>query len=381
MMKNIYTTLVAILIAIAPLNALAASIDTAAKQAIVFDVETGTVLLEKNPDQQMPTSSMSKVLTAYLIFDALKAGTLNPDDTFTVSEKAWRKGGSKMFVEVNKQVEIMDLLRGVIIQSGNDATIVLAEGLSGSEEAFAGAMNEKARELGMNNSNFMNASGWPDPKHYSTARDLGKLAEALIDNHPEYYKLYSEKEFSYNDIPQQNRNPLLYQNIGADGVKTGHTEVGGYGLIGSGVTEGPNGERRVIFVINGLESSAARAQESKKLLQWALNSFKNETLVKANAVVGKAEVLLGQQDSVDLVVNEDVKLTVPHNADRDIKITTQYEGPIKAPIKKGDELGQLVISIPNQPDVTKPIYAASNVDAKGFVSQTLFKAKTLLLGQ
>lgn len=377
MMKNIYTTFVAILIAIAPLNAVAASIDTAAKQAIVFDVDTGTVLLEKNPDQQMPTSSMSKVLTAYLIFDALKAGTLSPDDTFTVSEKAWRKGGSKMFVEVNKQVEIMDLLRGVIIQSGNDATIVLAEGLSGSEEAFAGAMNEKARELGMENSNFMNASGWPDPKHYSTARDLGKLAEALIENHPEYYKIYSEKEFSYNDIPQQNRNPLLYQNIGADGVKTGHTEVGGYGLIGSGVS----GDRRVIFVINGLESSAARAQESKKLLQWALNSFKNETLVQANAVVGKAEVLLGEQDSVNLTVNEDVELTVPHNADRDIEITTQYEGPLKAPIKQGDAVGKLVISIPNQPDVTQPIYAASDVEAKGFISQTLYKAKTLVLGQ
>jgi len=208
MKKYIYTSILIAALAFLPLASFAANIDTSAKQAIVFDVETGTVLLDKNADERMPTSSMSKVLTAYVIFDAIKAGTLKPDDTFTVSEKAWRKGGSKMFVEVNKQVEIMDLLRGVIIQSGNDATIVLAEGLSGSEDAFAAEMNSKAKELGMDNSHFMNASGWPDPEHYSTARDLGKLAKALIENHAEYYKIYSEKEFSYNNIPQQNRNPL-----------------------------------------------------------------------------------------------------------------------------------------------------------------------------
>ncbi|MFK7840349.1 MAG: D-alanyl-D-alanine carboxypeptidase family protein [Bdellovibrionales bacterium] len=354
----------------------ASSINTSAKQAIVFDVETGTVLLNKNADERMPTSSMSKVLTAFVIFDALKDGTIKPDDTFKVSEKAWRKGGSKMFVEVNKDINIMDLLRGVIIQSGNDATIVLAEGLSGSEEAFASKMNDKAKDLGMNDSNFMNASGWPNPEHYSTARDLGKLASALIEDHQEYYKLYSEKEFSYNDIPQQNRNPLLYQNIGADGIKTGHTDAGGYGLIGSGVKN----DRRVIFVVNGLESSAARAQESKKLLQWALNSFKNEIIINADDIVGEANIVLGKAEKVSVSVKRDIKLTVPHNAAKKIKLTTHYNGPIKAPITKGQEIGTLTISVPNQDNVKHIIYAAESVEAKGFVAQLIFKAKTLLLG-
>lgn len=368
MMKHVFLILSLILI---PFIANANTLNTAAKQAIVFDAETGSVLLEKNADQQMPTSSMSKVLTAYLIFDALKAGALNHDDTFKVSEKAWRKGGSKMFVEVNKDIKIEDLLRGVIIQSGNDATIVLAEGLSGSEEAFAENLNSKARELGMENSNFKNASGWPDPEHYSTARDLGKLAVALINNHPEYYKYYGETEFSYNDIAQQNRNPMLYQNIGADGIKTGHTEAGGYGLIGSGVKN----DRRVIIVINGLPDSAARAQESKKLLQWGLNSFKNETLVKANAIVGSADVMLGKADTVKLIVKEDIRKTIPHNAAKNIKLTVSYDGPVQAPIKTGQEIGTLTISVPGQADITQPVFAASDIEAKGFIAQTLFKAK------
>lgn len=356
-----------------PFAANATSLNTSAKQAFVVDVETGAVLFEKNADEQMPTSSMSKVITTYLIFDAIKTGTLSLDDTFHVSEKAWKKGGSKMFVEVGNDIKIEDLLRGVIIQSGNDATIVLAEGLSGSEEAFAEALNAKAKQLGMTNSNFKNASGWPDPDHYSSARDLAKLAEALIKNHPEFYSLYSEKEFTYNDIPQQNRNPLLYQNIGADGIKTGHTEVGGYGLMGSGT----NDSRRVIFVINGLESSAARAQESKKFLQWALNSFKNETLIPAKSDVAQADVILGKSDTVDLIVKDDVRLTIPHNIGKEIKFTTAYKGPLQAPIKAGQEVGTITISIPNQPDTSHPIYAAADVEAKGFLAKTIFKAKTL----
>lgn len=377
MMKNTTPILLALILACTPLLAHAAQITSSAKQAIVFDYETGTILLDKSADEKMPTSSMSKVITAYVIFDALKNGTIKLDDTFKVSEKAWRKGGSKMFVEVNKDIKIEDLLRGVIVQSGNDATIVLAEGLSGSEDAFAEALNAKAAELEMENSNFKNASGWPDRNHYSTARDLGKLASALIKNHPDYYKYYAETEFSYNDIAQQNRNPLLYQNIGADGIKTGHTDIGGYGLIGSGVKDG----RRVIIVINGLESSSDRAQESKKLLQWGLNSFKNETLINASAVAGKADVLLGKSETVDLVVKEDVRLTIPHNATKNIKLTTTYDGPIKAPITAGQELGTLTITIPGQPDVTRPLYAANDVESKGFIAQTLFKAKAMALGQ
>lgn len=376
MMKKTLPLFVLLTTLAMPFYALAAPISTSAKQAIVFDYETGTVLFEKNADEQMPTSSMSKVITAYVVFDAIKSGAISLNDTFKVSEKAWRKGGSKMFVEVNKSVKIEDLLRGVIIQSGNDATIVLAEGLAGSEEAFADLLNQKAKDLDMNDSNFANASGWPDPDHYSTARDLGKLATALIKNYPDYYKYYSEKEFSYNDISQQNRNPLLYQKIGADGIKTGHTDAGGYGLIGSG----RKGSRRVIMVINGLESSSARAQESKKLLQWGLNNFENKTLLEENTMIGEAKVLLGKDESVELMIKEDVFQTIPYNSEKDINLTVSYEGPVKAPIKFGEEIGVLKVSVPGQPDITTPLFAANDVEAKGFVAQTVFKAKALLMG-
>ncbi len=227
----------------------AQGIDTAAKQAIVLDYETGTVLFEKNADERMPTSSMSKVMTAYMVFDAVKKGQISMENQFPVTEKAWNTQGSKMFVELGNSIKVEDLLRDVIIQSGNDATIVLAEGISGSEEVFAKNMTAKAHELGMKNSNFTNASGWPDDNHYSTARDLATMGVALIHDFPEYYKIYSEKDFTYHSIKQGNRNPLLYLNNGGDGIKTGHTEAAGYGLIGSGVSA-LNG-RRVVFVVNG----------------------------------------------------------------------------------------------------------------------------------
>ena len=365
------------LLFVAPLQTHASTINTSAKQAIVFDYDTGTVLFEKNADEQMPTSSMSKVLTAYLIFDAVAAGTLKLKDTFKVSEKAWRKGGSKMFVEINDNVSIEDLLKGVIIQSGNDATIVLAEGLAGSEESFAELLNVKAKELEMDNSNFVNASGWPDPEHYSTARDLGKLANALLKNHTQFYSYYGEKEFSYSDIAQQNRNPLLYQNIGADGIKTGHTEAGGFGLMGSGQKDG----RRVIVVINGLESSSARAQESKKLLQWSLNGFKNEKIVTAGTIIGKAEVLLGQAEQVNLITKEDINLTIPKTKEKHIEFKISYDGPIPAPINKDQKVAKLTISVPGQKPLDFPLYAASTIEDKGLLSKTVYKAKTLIKGQ
>ena len=254
---------------------------TSAKQAIIVDYKTGNVLFEKNADQKMPTSSMSKVMSMYVIFDALKKGNLSLDDEFVVSEKAWKKGGSKMFIEVGKKVKVEDLIRGVIIQSGNDATIALAEGLAGSEEMFANALNRKAKELGMDNSSFMNASGWPDENHYSTARDLAKLAKAMIEEFPEYYEFYSETEFTFNDIKQANRNPLLGAGIGADGLKTGHTDDGGYGLIGTGVNDDG---RRVIMVLNGMESKKERREESIRLLQWGLNGFTNVVLFENKKV-------------------------------------------------------------------------------------------------
>lgn len=359
-----------------PFTALAqGAIQTNAKQAIVLDYDTGTVLFEKNSNERMPTSSMSKVMTAYVIFEALKNGEISLDDKFTVSEKAWRKDGSKMFVEVNKQVTVEDLIRGVVVQSGNDATIVLAEGLRGSEGAFADALNVKAQELGMENSHFMNASGWPDPDHYSTAKDLAVLAKAVISDFPEYYKYYNEKEFTYNSITQQNRNPLLYRNIGADGVKTGHTEAGGYGLIGSGVQNG----RRVIVVVNGLADEKERAQESADLLEWGLQRFTNKELFGANDVVETAAVAMGKTASVSAVTQEPIIVTLP-KVSKDVTVTAKFMEPLRAPITKGQEIGVLEIETPYGDPIKEPLYSGEDVESLGFFSSALAKAKYLIAG-
>lgn len=349
-------------------------INTSAKQAIVIDYETGAVLLEKNADQQMPTSSMSKTMTMYMVFDALKSGDLNLTDTFPVSEKAWRKGGSKMFVEVDKRVKIEDLIRGVIIQSGNDATIVIAEGIAGSEDAFAQSMTAKAAELGMNSSNFANASGWPDPNHYSTARDLATLAEKTIANFPQYYPYYAEQEFTFNNITQKNRNPLLYRNIGADGIKTGHTEAGGYGLIGSGTHK----NRRVIIVVNGLTDEKGRAQESAKLLEWGLKRFDNINLFKAGENVQSAAVILGKSDSVNAALKDDLKITVPKISLKEFTVTAQFNEPLTAPIKKDTEIGKLIVDVPHIGKIEHPLFAAENVEPLGFFASTIAKAKLFM---
>lgn len=353
------------------------SLQTAAKQAIVIDYDTGNILFSKNADARMPTSSMSKVLSMVVVFDALKAGHIKLDDTMLVSEKAWRKGGSKMFVEVDKRVKIEDLIRGVIIQSGNDATIVLAEGLAGSEDAFANLLNQKAQSLDMNDSNFMNASGWPDPNHYSTAADLAKLADYLIREYPEYYKYYSETEFEFNDIKQPNRNPLLYRGIGADGIKTGHTEAGGYGLIGSGTHNG----RRVILVVNGLESSKDRASESSKLLEWGLKNFVNKTVFKAGQEIEAAEVAMGQGSSVPLTLKEDLTLTLPALSAKSMNVRAIYDGPLVAPIAKGQVIGTLEINLSGLEPIKRELVAGADIAELGFFKKTIAKAKVFLKGQ
>lgn len=363
---------------IAPFSVAAESlINTRASNAIVIDFETGAVLFEKNADQKMPTSSMSKVMTMYLVFEALKRGEMSLNDELLVSEKAWRKGGSKMFVEVDKYVKVEDLIRGVIIQSGNDATIVLAEGLAGSEDKFAERLNEKAAELGMTNSHFMNASGWPDPDHYSTARDLATLAYHLVKNFPEYYGYYSEKEFSYNNINQKNRNPLLYREIGADGIKTGHTEAGGFGLIGSGKFQG----RRAIIVINGLTDNKGRAQESAKLLEWGLKRYENRKLFSADEVVEHASVTMGEEKSIPVSVEDDIVVTLPKADLKGLDVSAHFQEPLVAPIKKGQVIGELEINIPNVGIEKRTLYAADDVAELGFVSKTIEKAKTFIMEQ
>lgn len=348
--------------------------NTLAKQAILLDYETGTVLFEKNAQERMPTSSMSKVMTMYLVFEALEDGRLLLDSKLPVSEKAWRKGGSKMFVEVGKRVAVEDLVRGVIIQSGNDATIVLAEGLAGSEEDFAKALTAKAKEIGMHNSNFMNASGWPDPDHYSTAYDLAVLARNLIQNFPEHYHYYSEKTFTFNNIKQRNRNPLLYRNIGADGVKTGHTEAGGYGLIASGERDG----RRVILVVNGLETEKDRAQEGARLLEWGMRGFSNYTLFESGDTVEDASVFLGKSNKVGLKTKDTIKISMANSLKNDLNVTVNYDGPLQAPINEGDEVGTLRVEIPRGQTLEYPVYAAENVEKLGLFKRIFVNIKTKL---
>ena len=281
-----------------------------------------------------------------------------------------------MFVEVNTSVSIEDLLRGIIIQSGNDATIVVAEGLSGSEEAFADEMTATARSLGMMGTQFKNASGWPHPEHYTTARDLATLAIAIIERHPEYYHLYSEMSFTYNDIEQGNRNPLLYRNIGADGLKTGHTEASGYGLTASAV----NGDRRLVMVINGMESSKERAAEGVKLLSWGFREWNSYKLFAAGETVETVPVWLGSQPNIGLYVEEPMNVTIRRRARKDLKVTAKYTEPVSAPIVAGAVLGEVTVTAPGIEPMTLPLKAASSVEQLGAVGRLKAAVNYLLWG-
>ena len=350
------------LMAAAPVRAM----ETKARQAILLDYDTGTVLFEKNADERMHPSSMSKLMTVYMVFERLKDGSLSLDDEFLVSEKAWRKGGSKMFVEVGKKVRVEDLLRGILIQSGNDACIVVAENLATSEEAFAKEMTRRARELGLGDSNFVNATGWPDDGHYMSARDLAILAQHLITDFPEYYGLFGETEFTFSGIRQQNRNPLLYRpGLDADGLKTGHTEAGGYGLVASAKHKG----RRLILVVNGLASMNERATEPERLLNWGFREFQNLDMFVAGEVVSEAEVWLGAKSAVPLVTDRPIKLTVPRREMSDMTVKVIYTGPIPAPIRQGDHIADLVIDIDGLEPIRYPLSAAETVDKLGFVGR------------
>ncbi|NCO03212.1 MAG: D-alanyl-D-alanine carboxypeptidase [Alphaproteobacteria bacterium] len=354
-----------------------AVIEIPAKQAILLDDETGQVLFKKDHKTQMPTSSMSKVMTMYMVFDALQSGKITMDTEFTVSEKAWRKGGSKMFVGLNENVKISDLIKGVIVQSGNDATIVLAEGLAGTEENFADAMNVKAKEIGMENSNFTNASGWPDPNHYSTVYDLAILAKRIHKDFPEYSKFYTQKEFEYNGIKQPNRNPLLYKDIGATGLKTGHTDAGGYGLIGTAKKNG----RSVTMVVNGLSNERERGDIAEQIITWGLNSFENKELYKAGDEVAAARIAFGKQTSVPLTVRDTLFFTLPKKNQKDIKISVHYQSPLRAPIQAGKEVATLKISIPDMGDYDYPLYTANDVEQLGFFKRALANAKHLIFSE
>ncbi|MFB9972159.1 D-alanyl-D-alanine carboxypeptidase family protein [Pseudoroseomonas cervicalis] len=338
-------------------------LDTSARQALLMDADTGAVLLEKSADERMPPSSMSKLMTMYVVFDLLKQGRLRLDQTLPVSERAWRMGGSKMFVELGSAVSVENLARGVIIQSGNDACIVLAEGISGSEQQFAELLNEYARKLGLNDSTFRNATGWPDPEHRMTARDLATLARHLINDFPQYFAFYSERSFQWNGINQENRNPLLGRVPGADGLKTGHTEDAGYGLTGTV----KRGDRRLILVVNGLTSMRARGEESERLMEWGFREFENVVLFRAADTVEAAPVYLGEQSTVPLVGGKDMVLTLPRQWRRNLTVKLRYNGPIPAPIAKGQEVGQLDVSGQGVPPMVLPLYAGADVPKLGLI--------------
>ncbi len=348
-------------------SASAETIETQARQAIIVDYNTGAVLLDKNADQLMTPSSMSKLMTVYMVFSRLKDGSLKMSDKLQVSDTAWRKhyrsDGSMMFLPLHAQVTISDLLHGVIVQSGNDACSVLAEGLAGSEDAFAAEETRKAREIGLTKSTFRNASGLPEPGHQMTARDLSTLARILISQFPQYYEIFSEKNFTFNNIKQDNRNPLIWENIqGADGLKTGHTEDGGFGLVGSVLRNG----RRVILVMNGLPTNKARTEESDRLIEWAFREFGDYALFKAGDKVTDANVWLGQSATVPLVVGTSLEATMPRSARDEMKVVASYNGPIAAPIRKGQTVGEVIITAPGMADLHVPLLAGADVAKLGF---------------
>jgi len=353
-------------------SAAQAAFESQAREAILVDYQTGTVLYEKNADQRMVPSSMTKLMTLYLLFERMKEGKLKLEDTLPVSEKAWRMQGSKMFVPLGERITVKSLIEGIAIQSGNDACIVVAEGLGGSEETFAKEMNEAAVRLGLTGSHFMNASGWPDPDHYSTARDLYIIARHLINDFPEYYPFFSEREFTFHNIRQFNRNPLLDANIGVDGLKTGHTEEAGYGVVISGVA--PDG-RRVISVINGLGSIKQREEAAQRLIEYGYREFENVTLVKKDQPVSEAEVWLGESETVPLVATEDMVMSLPKFADKNIKLQLHYNGPVAAPVEAGAKIAELSIAVPDMPEMRVPLAAGNTVEKKGIFGRMLFSIR------
>ena len=340
-------------------------IETKARHAILVDLSTNTILFEKDGEAPTAPASMSKMMLLYMVFERLAEGSLHLEDTFLVSEKAWRMGGSKMFVRVGTRVTLSDLLKGIIIQSGNDACIVVAEGLASSEAEFARQMTQRGRELGLQHSTFVNSTGWPDEDHVMSVHDSALLATRLIRDFPQYYPMFAETTFTYNDIRQGNRNPLLYDYPGADGVKTGHTDEAGYGIVASADRNG----RRLVLVVQGLETEKERATEVGRLMDWGFREFSNYALFKAGDTAAEAPVWLGEKASVPLVVGRDVTLTLSRSARKGMAVKAVYDGPLPAAIHKGDHVANLVVEAPDTAPVTVPLYAGADVGQLGLMGR------------
>jgi serine-type D-Ala-D-Ala carboxypeptidase (penicillin-binding protein 5/6) len=356
----------------------AQAFDTRAGSAWVLDQTTGTVLLSKNAETPLPPASMSKLMTLYMLFEALERGTVTLDTTFPVSSRARAMGGSTMFLNEQDRPTVRELILGIIVNSGNDACVVVAEGLSptGTEDGFAALMTQRARELGMKDTTLANASGWPHPQHRMSMRDLGILAQRLIEDFPDYYLYFNEREYDYkNRAPANrlNRNPLFQLDIGADGLKTGHTQEAGFGLVGSAA----QGDRRVIFVISGMETDQIRAEESAAIVNWAFRQFTERKVASAGEVIAEADVWRGNQMKVGLVPEGDVKLLLPALASNAVEAEIVYAGPIHAPIVKGQALGELIVTREGMEPLTVPLVADRDVPVGGFVTRVLTTSQVL----
>ncbi|MEM1389475.1 MAG: D-alanyl-D-alanine carboxypeptidase family protein [Pseudomonadota bacterium] len=376
-----YFSLIVTLVISACLSAWAQLIDTPAEHAVIMDFETGEILYSKNGDTPMIPASMTKMMTAHVVFDRLERGEINLDDTFTVSENAWRKGGwatggSTMGLQIGEQVSVEDLLRGVIVLSGNDACIVLAEGLSGSEEAFAREMTELAQSMGLTSAQFKNASGLDAEGHRISAADLAKMAQLEIAKFPEYYSYYAEPDMTWNGITQQNRNPLLGRMNGADGLKTGHLSVSGYGLTASAVRDG---ERRII-VINGLPSSPARAQEAERLMRLAFTAFETREVADYDRRLAELDVWMGTTRTVGVSMAEPLSVIAHKRAFGAGVSEIVFDGPIEAPIEAGDEIASLIITLEGKAPIAVPLMATENVDRLGFMGRALEGLSRLIEG-
>ena len=372
--RGIFALLTSLLLALP-----AFAFDTRAKAAYVLDQTTGTILLIKNADQPLPPASMSKLMTLYMAFEAIRDGRLKMDEKLRVSKHAMSYGGSTMFLDTTDRVSVIDLLRGIIVLSGNDACAVIAEALSpdGTERGFARLMTQRAQQMGMTNSTFANSNGWPAAGHRMSMRDLALLASKLISDFPEHYPMFSEREFKFDGrAPQntQNRNPLLGLGIGADGLKTGHTNEAGYGLVGSA----KQGDRRVIFVVSGLDSARARAEEAEAIVNWAFRQFSQHKIGGAGKVVANADVWMGDQPTVGLMLDRDIQMLLPVLSNKKVAAEVVYTAPFSAPVTQGDKLGELILKPEGLPEMILPLVASHSVAKGGFRTRVQTVAELLL---
>jgi serine-type D-Ala-D-Ala carboxypeptidase (penicillin-binding protein 5/6) len=350
--------------------------DTPARAAMVVDLTSGATLLEKEADQPLPPASMSKLMTLYMAFEALDRGLISMDDEFRTSARAAAMGGSKMFIRDGELVSVENLLRGIVVQSGNDAAVALAEALAGTEEAFAARMNERAADIGLTNSYFANATGWPHPDQHMSMRDLVRLASLLIERFSQYYPMFAETQFGWDGVEQRNRNPLLGLGIGADGLKTGHTEEAGYGLVASA----KRGERRVVMAIAGLDSAGARSHEAERLINWAFRAFETRQLYTAGEGLVEAPVWIGATPRVMLAPERDVTVTAPYGNIEKAALKIRYDAPVEAPVEAGQRIGSIEIAVPDLAPFSVPLVATAAVERGGFVARVQAAAE-LMLGE